>query len=255
VTVASGQFVDVPFTLKVPSGATSGDHTGGIVTSVTTPATGVDRRPVLLDRRLGSRVQVRVRGPVRPGLAITDLRTDYDDSLNPFGKGTLHVTYTVRNRGNVRLTATPTITVEGGFGITTATLRGSRTPELLPSSALTFTADVEVWPALRLETTVALTARAAAGRPPLPIAARAASASTTTWAVPWTLVVALVVLVVGPLSWRWSRRRRARRLDTMVRQAVAQALDLRESRADDGSGAEVIDLVRETKGDEQTTRR
>jgi hypothetical protein len=223
----------VPFTLVVPQNAESGDHTGGIVTSVTTPGTDEDKTPVLLDRRLGNRVQVRVGGPLRPRLEITDLQAEYDGTLNPVGEGTMHVTYTVRNTGNVRVTAVPTIEVKGPLGVVSTTLRSAAMPELLPRNSLTFTADVEVFPAVRLETSVDLQPRTTEDRAELPRGASTASASTSTWAIPWTLLVILVVLIGGPFVWRWTRRRRARRVEARVQQAVAEALG---SQAPDDDG-------------------
>ena len=49
----------LPFTVTVPANATPGDHSGGIVASVVTP-----EAQVKIDRRLGTRMYVRVSGDI-----------------------------------------------------------------------------------------------------------------------------------------------------------------------------------------------
>lgn len=224
VSLEPGAFVDVPFTMDVPRKAASGDHTGGIVTSVTTETTGKDDSPVLLDRRLGTRVQVRVGGPLRPRLEVTDLEAKYDVTLNPVGKGTMHVTYTVRNTGNVRVTGNPTIEVEGPLGLLGTTVHSAAMPELLPANSLTFTADVEVFPAIHLDTTVEIEPRRTRDRDDFPAEVAPASSSVGGWAIPWSLLVIIVVIVLGVLLYLWNRRRRKREVDARVQAAVAEAL-------------------------------
>jgi hypothetical protein len=231
ISLEPGQSIDVPFTMAVPRNAASGDHTGGIVTSVTTPGTDANDSPVLLDRRLGTRVQVRVGGPLRPRLRITELQAEYDGTLNPVGKGTLHVTYTVRNTGNVRVTAIPTIRVKGPLGLVETTLRTAAMPELLPANSLTFTVDVAVWPAVHLDATVELQPRTTEDRQELPAAATSATASVGVWAIPWALLAIIVVVIAGVVLWVWLRRRRARQVDDKVQQAVADALGSRDAGA------------------------
>jgi hypothetical protein len=231
VSLEPGAFVDVPFSMYVPVNAAAGDHTGGIVTSVTTETTGKDDAPVLLDRRLGTRVQVRVGGPLRPRLEVTDLQATYDGTLNPVGKGTMHVKYTVKNTGNVRVTANPTIEVKGPLGVTGTTLHSAAMPELLPANSLTFTADLDVFPAVHLDTTVELEPRTTEDRTELPAKVTTASASAGVWAIPWALLVVVAVVVVAIVLWIWSRRRRQRDVDAKVQAAVAAALGTKEADA------------------------
>lgn len=113
IEVEPTEYVDVPFTVRVPGAVESGDHTGGIVTSISTDGAAADGQPVILDRRLGSRIQVRVAGPLRPALEISNLRTRYSTTANPVGSGTINVTYTVKNTGNVRLAADQIVQVKG----------------------------------------------------------------------------------------------------------------------------------------------
>ncbi|MGD9797960.1 MAG: hypothetical protein AB7V15_07640 [Acidimicrobiia bacterium] len=225
LVVAPGEIVDVPFTLTVPAGVETGDHSAGIVTSFVAEGTEGDR-PVLVDNRLGSRMHIRVTGELRPAIEISDVRLDYRDRVNPFGPGSLEVAYTVTNVGNVRLAADQVVRVEGLAGFGAKELVVERMPELIVGSSLSFTVEVpDVWPALRTEATVELT--------PVPVregdefdaeALGVELATATAWTLPWAQLATLLVLVGGPLLWRWRRRRRVRREDARVKAAVDAAL-------------------------------
>jgi hypothetical protein len=245
VDVLPGEFVDVPFTVVVPADAEAGDHTGGIVTSYRAPGTDDEGRTVMVDRRLGSRMYVRVDGELRPELSVSDVDVSYDGTLNPLGTGTVDVAYTVTNTGNVRLGAGQTITVPGRLGMPGSEVVLEDMGELLPGSSLSFTTTVaHVWPTVRATAEVALV--------PIPTragdvfdAAPVASASASTWAIPWTGVAVVVVLLLVA-SWVWSRiRRRRRRAEAreddatrtavIVQEAVRAALATRDEAAS-GSG-------------------
>lgn len=225
IEVPSQEFVDVPFTMTVPDGAEPGDHTGGIVTSFVSQATGDDGQPLAVDRRLGNRVQVRAAGELRPALEVTDLEVTYSGTWNPFGSGTAHVTYTVTNTGNVRLAADQLVSAEGLFGLGGGEVAPDPMPELLPDNSLSFSVEVPgVWPTFRTSGSVQLQ--------PIPTRegnvfdpdTTPTAASASTWAVPWTQLALLLLLVGGPFTLRWVRRRRRRREDERVREAVEAAL-------------------------------
>ena len=76
-----------------------------------------------LDRRTGTRLLIRVNGPLTAELAVTDVSTDYSPALNPLA-GSATVTYVVENRGNTRLGGTATAAVGGPFGIGEVTAHG-----------------------------------------------------------------------------------------------------------------------------------
>lgn len=228
IEVPAQSFVDVPFAMAVPAGAESGDHVGGIVTSYRSRATSGGQQ-VVLDRRLGSRVQVRVGGELEPMLEISDVAIGYDGTFNPFGTGTLHVSYTVTNVGNVRLGAEQAVSVPGRFGFPGREATVDPMPELLPGSSLTYALDIhDVWPTMRTKATLELTPVPtrpgdAFGDPPI------ASTSESVWSVPWGQQ-AIVLLVVGVPLWAiWSRRRRERRQQAMLQQAVQTAVAIQEA--------------------------
>jgi hypothetical protein len=197
--------IDIGVKIHVPDNADPGDHSGGIVAASRTPATTAEGKHIVLDRRVGSRMYLRVNGPVRPELVVENVNGSYGSALNPLDGG-LDVEYTVRNTGNVRLGFRPTVDVGDVFG-SVGHAKGHAIAELLPGNAVTLTqhfdgvaatlwetSDVRVAPFIPRGTGVAVSARL-----------RAASATTHTLAVPWLLVAILAALAVAIL---YARRRR-----------------------------------------------
>ncbi|GAA2367464.1 WxL protein peptidoglycan domain-containing protein [Dactylosporangium salmoneum] len=220
VTLQPGQSATVPFTLSVPTNATPGDHSGGLVTTLVDEA---GANGVRVEHRLGSRVYVRVNGALHPALTVADIHADYSGTINPAGTGSVRVSYTVRNTGNVRLSAGQSVTVEGPFGLLSRDAAVANLPEILPGNALTNTVTVTgVWPATRMTAQIKLTPVASGGSKPVPTNPESGSASL--WAPPWGQLIVLVViagLVVGVITLR---RRQKRRMDAVVAAAVAKAL-------------------------------
>lgn len=222
--VPPGEHIDVPFTMTVPSNAESGDHVGGIVTSFLSSGQDDDGQPVKLDRRLGTRVQVRVAGDLRPGLTITQFDTSYGGTANPAGRGDMTVNYTVTNTGNVRMSALQTFSVGGLFGLTGKTADLVPMPELLPGNSLTMTSKVTgVWPILR--SSGELEVRPVPTRPGDNFPAlKSANASASTWTIPWTLVFLLLLGAAGTSATILARRELSRREAARVDQAVQETL-------------------------------
>ncbi|GAA4666364.1 MULTISPECIES: WxL protein peptidoglycan domain-containing protein [Amycolatopsis] len=192
VTVAPGQSTEVPFTVAVPESASSGDHAGGIVTSLTQGG---------VERRVGIRVQLRVGGGLAPALAVEDLAVHYSGSA--FGEGDATLTYTIRNTGNAIVAARQTASVSGPFGAwrTDAAPIGD-SPQLLPGETWPVSVPVSgVVPSVLVTgsvTLVPLLTDAAGSITPLE------SVETTAegWAVPWLLLVLVVVIGAGLILWR-----------------------------------------------------
>ncbi|WUI02746.1 DUF916 domain-containing protein [Spirillospora sp. NBC_00431] len=206
-TVKAGKAVEVPFTLTVPSNATPGDHGGGIVASLTQQQTTARGQRLNVDRRVAARVYLRAAGPLTPALQVSALRTGYDAA--PAGTGDLSVTFTIRNTGNLRMTALARIRAVGPFGLPLGERISRRVPELLPGNSYTFTERIGgVVPAGRLTASVRLSPTdPQSGRP---VAARPVSRSESLWHVPWLITGVLVLLVaVGVLYVRRRRPGRA----------------------------------------------
>jgi hypothetical protein len=123
----------VPFTVAVPADARPGDHPAGIVTSLRTddPAAQVQ-----LDRRLGSRMQIRVSGELVPAVEISAPKVTFDGEWNPFASGSVTVDYTLTNTGNTRVTAATAVAISGPFGIAGINTASRQLPEVLPGSTI-----------------------------------------------------------------------------------------------------------------------
>lgn len=133
VTLAPGEEAVVPFTLSVPADATPGDHPAGIVTSLRTddPAAQVQ-----VDRRLGSRMQIRVSGELVPAVEISSPTVSFSGQWNPFASGAVTVDYSLTNTGNTRVTATSAVNVAGPFGIAAVGTAPEQLSEVLPGSTI-----------------------------------------------------------------------------------------------------------------------
>jgi len=195
----------VPFELAVPTKAAPGDHVGGIVASLNTLSTNAQGAKVRLDQRIASRVYVRVAGTLNPRLSVENVQATYQGTLDPVGRGSVVVTYSVRNTGNVKLAGHQRVDVSGLFGDTSA----GALPDvglLLPGGTETVTAVVPgVLPTLWRTATVTVT--------PMSPAAEAdpallqSSGSTHLVAVPWSALLILLLLLLGGGIGLWLRPR------------------------------------------------
>lgn len=201
----------IPILLAVPRTAAPGDYAAGVIASLTSKVTSRNGTNANFEQRVALRTFVRVGGPLHPRLAVQHLSAGYDGSADPFGSGSVVISYTVRNNGNVRLGAHQKVTVSGLFGSDSPARALPDVPLLLPGSSIRMTVTVPgVLPQVRLTARVALYPLALTGDVD-PAAPKQVSVATGLWAVPWVLIALLVVLVgVGIGYWRW-RRRRARR--------------------------------------------
>lgn len=204
ITVDPGAQATIPITITIPDGASPGDHTGAVLASNDARSEGPDGDTVVLDRRTGTRLFLRVNGPLNPELAVEDLSTDYDPAVNPLA-GSAQVTYTIANRGNVRLSGSSDVSVSGPFGLGEQTLPATDFPELLPGGSITVTADVDDVPAFGLAiTTVRLE--------PDSIDDEELVASSTrgvTFAPPIAVILGLIAFAIVLFGLRAYRRHRS----------------------------------------------
>lgn len=240
-------YVVVPVTITIPENATPGDHVAGLVAALTTTGQGGANAPDLeLEQRVAARIYVHVTGDVTPGLLVTDVHATWTRT-GALGLGSVAVSYTLQNTGNIAMAVEPSVTVAGPFGLRPVPARADRVDLLLPGSATQQTVTVDdVWALVRESVTIDAAAVApAAGQDP---GLGTVSASVTLWAVPW-LAVAVLALVLVFVTWR-SLARRARRR----RWASAPAGTRRARRAaEPGPGAaRALDSERSGRG--ETTR-
>jgi hypothetical protein len=195
--------VDIPFTIAVPPTARPGDHAAAILAANQVQGTGPDGKVVNIDRRTGSRMYVRVRGPLEPALAVENVRTVYHSGLSPLGG--FDVTYTVRNAGNVRLAAHRSVKAKGPFGLATKTHKLTDLPELLPGNAVTFHEHFSGVPDLiRATGAIRLEPFSASADVKAPSVERGGH----TWAIPWSIVALLVIVWLARKAYLAIRQRR-----------------------------------------------
>lgn len=199
VTANPNSKIDIPITVTVPKDARPGDHSGAVLAANAVRGTGADGKSITLDRRTGTRVYIRVKGVVTPALTVENVHTVYHPSWNPLS-GTMDVTYTVRNAGNVRLSAHQVVEGSGLFGLGKKTVKPKDVPELLPNNAVTLHAKFKGVPASFLVTNkVTLTPfTAAKDVEGLSVVSRTGRSV----AIPWTLILA------GLAYWGYRRLRR-----------------------------------------------
>jgi len=205
VTIGPGATMILPVHLHVPANASSGDHAGAVIVSLTGLVKGSSQR-LKFEQRIATRVIIRVSGPLHPRLSIVGMHASYSGHLSPFSSGTVNVTYTVHNAGNVLLGASQTLTVHGLLG-SSHSVSLKVVPLLLPGGSYKVSARVPgVLPEIAVTATVKL--RPEGLRGDVNPALTPVSASVTLWVVPW-LLVAVIVIIIVIVAWLiWRRRRR-----------------------------------------------
>jgi hypothetical protein len=209
ITVDAGTQVTMPITITIPENASAGDHAGAVLASSAAVSTGEDGQQLTLDRRTGTRLYVRVNGPLVPELTIENVDTDYESSINPLG-GSATVTYTIENRGNVRLGGTVTASIGGPFGIGSQDADPRVIADLLPGQSVTFEEEFDDVAALGVAVAeVALDPVDDGGATSEPV-----SRQSWSLALPIVVLLALAAALFGALALRAVRRHQ--RLDGAV---------------------------------------
>jgi len=200
VTVPPGKQVTIPITINVPAGATPGDHSGAILASNQTIGAGPEGSAVTLDRRTGTRLYLRVNGPLFPELAVANVETTYHHALNSLS-GSADVTYRIENRGNVRLAGTASVIIAGPLGLGERKIKLPDIAELLPGQEVELTVMVDDVPALVVASTTVRVESAAAE-------AASSSGKNLTFAPPLTVLLVLLFVLLAILARRSYMRHR-----------------------------------------------
>jgi hypothetical protein len=204
VTVNPGEQVTMPITIEVPADAQPGDHIAVVMAANDAEGVGPDGKTVNLERRTGTRVYLRVSGPVHPELAVENVKTVYEPSLNPFS-GKVDVRYTLRNRGNVRLSGSYVLSVSGPFGVAKRRVPAKDLEELLPGEDVTFSTSFSGVPATGISfATVSLTPADLDGAEPVSVVSRRSFGL----APPITVIMLLLATWLGLRARRAYRRHR-----------------------------------------------
>ena len=239
VPLAAGESKLVTFTLTVPADASPGDHGAGIVTSVTSP-----QGQILVDRRVATRLYVRVPGDLQPALTVGSISSSYQSTINPLD-GTTTVTFTVRNSGNIALGGNMIVGVKTYLGISAAPIVRDELAEMLPRSTRVITMTVPGVAQLGYLNPYVSLAPTAADTLTNPGPLTVVDRDTVTIAVPWWL---LILLVVGGAVYFFLRIRRridAKRAEEWVAHMEAEAR--RKVEADDKG--ELVASGTQTDGD------
>jgi hypothetical protein len=205
ITVPARSTVIVPVSLAVPSNASPGDHTGGIIVSLTARSTSTGKQALTpnLEQRVAVPVAIRISGPLRPSLSVQSLSASYGQTLNPVGSGHAAVTYKVVNTGNVNLGGHEAVSISGLLG-SRVHAKAPDVPVLLPGGSIIESIPVHgVLPEFLMSARVTVTPLAASGD--VDPGLIATSGSKHFWAVPWLLLGIMALLLLG---WRQLRRRK-----------------------------------------------
>lgn len=198
--IAPGKRVIIPVKLVIPPNATPGDHAAGIIASVTEEVTSPEGKKVNIDKRVGTRVYLRVAGAVAPSFTADNVQLRYRDGTF---SGDLTVTYTLRNTGNIRVHGDSRIDVTGPFGIKLGSSSRADVPDLLPGAEVSVTSTISgVAPLGQLNANVIVNPVSSEGL--LPTASRSASM----WVAPWAYAGILVLVIALGTVLVWMRRRR-----------------------------------------------
>jgi hypothetical protein len=199
------------FKLAVPRQATPGDHTGGMIASVSFNRTNAKGQVIREDQRIAVPIELRVTGPLHAGLAVESISTGFHSPLSPFAGGSATVSYTVRNTGNVRMTGKQLVSVTGLFGIS-STAQPTNLPTVLPGDSIRFTAQARgLYPLGPMTAHVRVTQAIPASAPPLALPTGYVTGTASLFAMPWTLLGLIILVIVAVvLGWRgrgWQQRR------------------------------------------------
>lgn len=217
--LAPGESKLVPFTVRVPDDATPGDHAGGIAASVKTPS-----GQVTVDRRLGTRMYLRVSGDIQAGLSIAGLSASYvGDWWNPL-TGSVRVHYTVENTGNIALASNISVGASTWFGIPAGEPHGDGIPELLPGGTRTYETDlpgIASWGYLNAQVTLNPFVEGDDVTKQLPVPAT--SRDVLLFAPPWVLLIAAALVVGFVFFRRWRRKVDEKRAAEWIAYTEAEA--------------------------------
>ena len=200
LTLKRGESRTVPFTVDVPANATPGDHPAGVLAAATSAG------QVKVDRRIANRMYVRVSGDLQPLLTVSSVSGTYHSGLNPFD-GSITVSATITNGGNVALEGSSTLSTTTWFGIGVGQTVRVEQPEILPGNTATVSFEIPGVPQVGYGMVRMLVQGGISGDAPDPGPLPVVQRDAFVLAVPW-LLVGLIVIGVGVLLLiRWRRKR------------------------------------------------
>jgi len=236
VIIPGGRGVIEPFTINVPRNASPGDHVGAMIGQVTVTRKTRSGTSFNESQRIAVPILLRVIGPLHAGLRVESVSVGYHGGFNPLNDGQATVTYTVQNTGNVLLAGGQGVSVSGLFG--GATAHQKSLPVVLPGDAVKFTETTGyLYGAGPLTAHVKLSPAAAPGEPALAAPMAEVTANASTLAVPWAIILILIVIIGGVVGWTRLVRYRQRQLQVAVNELADSVRRETEQRLLGGSGS------------------
>lgn len=206
--VEPGEDGIVMVTFTVPADAEPGDISGGIV-ALGVADEGPEAHGADLRYQVGTRVHLRVAGPVEPSLRFDDARASVPWTLLPFARLEGAASVTSVNTGNVRLTPTVRIEARALFGLWHTVVDVDGAGELLPDGARNIAGKVPEIPQLGPIWVTFSAPNAVSIDQDVSEMLEVEEATTVVWAVPWTVIV--FVLLIGGAAAIAIRNLRLRR--------------------------------------------
>ncbi|HTG48741.1 MAG TPA: hypothetical protein VK646_13910, partial [Actinomycetota bacterium] len=190
----------------VPRTATPGDHAGGITATLRAVVKSKSGQRFHLLQTVGSRVFIRVSGPLHPALTLKEIGARYQGAITSVGTGTTLVTYTIRNSGNVALGGHELLSISGLLGLKTSSGSAPNLQLLLPGYSVTQSVEVPgVVPQVWMNAHVSVSPLILPGTvQKLP---DAYTGSAHFWAIPWWVLAVLLIGFAAFGVW-WRRRHR-----------------------------------------------
>lgn len=214
-----GESRALAFTIAVPANATPGDHVGGLLASVVTSGSEVK-----VDRRVATRLYVRVNGQLQPMLSISGLDADHRGDWWNLFTGSVQVRYKISNTGNVALAANYTGGVNTWFGLPLGRNATGTVEEVLPGQTVNNSFVVTgVAQLLYLDPYLQLSPIVNSPDPDSAVPTSPVSRDTVVFAPPWSLLILLAIAALVVVFLRWRRRRNAARTEEWIAHMEAEA--------------------------------
>ena len=207
VVIPANKGVIEPFTISVPRNARPGDHTGALFAAVTFQTKGRTGAFINEEHRIGVPILLRVAGPLNPGLRVEAVSVGQRTTISPVGSGATTVAYTVHNTGNVRLAGTQLVKVSGIGG--SLSIKTKPLPMVLPGDSVRVTVRPgSLFPFGPITAHVRVGPAAPPAEAQLAAPLAAVTGSATLIAVPWALLVVIVLIAGLILGLWWLQRMR-----------------------------------------------
>jgi len=200
--------VILPVTVVIPRSAPPGDHVGAFIASMSSVIESKNHAKIHFVQQVADRIIARIAGNLKPGLTVTGLKVDYRAPVGPFSTGTTAVSFTVANTGNEMLGGQVTVSIEGFLGSTETHKNVITVPVMLPGGSDSATVKIPgVYPEFLMNAKVSILPTVLTGQ--LDQGLTTYSGNQGFMAIPWALLIVLILLVLAAVGI-WYRRRRKR---------------------------------------------